>query len=313
MKRILPLLLIFWTAALIGQTSTDDDVKCSVAFSSGNRKDHLKWYISGPNKSPNVFSELTFKDLKIHIHTLTLNLSKNGYFLEGIRSWGDVKSGKIKDADYLKSDRKDEFSRSYSKATGKNVNDTTILAGKTWIYNPSLQGSLLTGYTCMQERIRMQDGYQTKQYDIFRMSSYSTNRKIHHLDSSYRARWEAPLVGGRASWKPFSRLTLRGECHYLFCVKYFGRGYWNLRQKQFDGSFRHETDRVKGHGYMLSGGAAFEIFKNCTLTADTAYTKLRAKGGHDKIDTRMDYQIKLPFGKATLRSTMWRFGLEYTF
>lgn len=235
----------------------------------GYRRDHLKWGISGPHGKPNTLSDLDYKHVNIYLTTLKAQLHNDIYVAQLDGGYGRVLHGTVRDSDFFGNNKTHEFSRSVNKITGDYTIDLMAKIGRIW--HPVQDTSLTTcvGYGTFWQKFRMKDGRQ----------KIPVKAHIHHLNSTYKARWSAPCLDAELS----SRLTpsVRGTLGYTFFfpLRYEGRGDWNLRHLRF----KQTNDEEKSFGQRGTVGLQWAITDRCEIGLGASLWKFTSKGGHDKI------------------------------
>ena len=290
-----------------GETqNSDTGTGFSFEVSEGYRQDKLQWSISGHHKKPNILSELTFHDIKIYQTRLATKLTMDDYFAKANFGYGDITSGRVRDSDYSKNNKKGEFSRSRSKIRGSHTLDAQVSFGKDIAVHPSITLSPLFGYMWDYEKLRFKDGRQQ------RLFGFKMNEKIRKLNSTYTSRWDAPFIGARFGFDATEKLSFFGEYDFLFAVRHHGTGHWNLRNRGKGMTFNLNSRRAKGWGQMGLIGAGYEVFNNFIVKAEYQISNLRAHGGKVTGSER-HHKFRQPFHKAELTSSEVRLCLDYAF
>lgn len=280
--------------------------KLNFEVSEGYRQDKLQWSISGAHKKPNIISELTFHDIKIYQTRLATKLTMSEYFAKANLGYGNIFSGKVRDSDYSKNNRKGEFARSESKLRGSHTLDGQVSFGKDIAVQPNFTLSPFFGYTWDYEKLRFHDGKQK------RLFGFKMNEKIRKLNSTYTSKWDAPFIGMRAHLDATKKLFFFGEYDFFFAVHHHGAGHWNLRNKGKGMTFHLNSHRAKGWGQMGLIGTGYEVFNNFFVKAEYQIANLQAKGG-TITGKENHHKFRQPFHKAELTSSEARLCLEYAF
>lgn len=253
------------------------------------RKDKLTWSIAGENNNPNILSELTWKKLYINqISFITSFKTKNNFYVRAYADYGRIFKGMNQDSDYLESDRKEEFSRSISKADKGEVFDLSAAIGYDFrLCNFSLIP--LIGASWEEQHLRLFHGKQ----------EIPDQYKIKNLHSSYKTRWYGPWIGLDSSFALSSYLDVIASFEYHF-NQYRGKGHWNLRS-DFLSDFKHFSC---GWGYINRVGINFHCELNWTFSFIVSFKKFSTdRGIHTlKIDDEEEGPIKV---KNKLNSVKW--------
>ncbi len=281
-----------------------------ISLSEGWRHDRFSWNIAGPNKKPNVISELTWKDLKTwYTRVGTKITSDEGMFLKAHIGHGIIYHGKNQDSDYNRNNRKGEFSRTIHKATGRMYDANIMVGQELWISSDSSISPQI-GYGILSQKFRNTKGRVVKGYPgIFKKLAERDFSK--NLNTTYRATWHGPQLGLGAKYKISQELDLFGQYTVFFPVQYQGKGHWNLRNLKF----KDKTPLFKSFGQTMSFGSEYHFSRNLSLRGEFEISSYIAKDGketsyHTSTPSR---KIKQPFNKAKLTSLFPRIGLVYKF
>lgn len=286
-------------------TLTAEQAKIDVELSQGYRRDKLDFSISGPNGRPNIISELTFKHIDIYVTALRAELTKDGYFLQGMAAYGLVCHGKAIDDDYLFNDRKGQFSHSTHDIPGEYTIDFAARFGKHFACVNDVIVSPHVGYSTYVQKLRFRHGDGWVMHPLSRSGKQS--QKIHGLNSTYKSNWYGPELGCACKKALTKKICLTANYTLLFPLKYDGKGYWNLRAKH-DQHFDLSNKSSKSFGNILALGAEWTLTPDWTLKAEYEFMKFYAKGGHMKVG-----KYRVPMNKAHLTSNEVRLVLGYIF
>lgn len=245
----------------------------SLQIGGGYRQDQLKWNISGPNKHPDILSELEWKDLRIwQIAIQPECVLWNHLYLSVEGDYGWIVDGHNRDSDYLGSCRTKEFCRSVSQADEGNVCDGSLGIGYVLDQNNCAWRIFpLIGYSGHLQHLKMIGGKVL-------IHPYSGGLgSMNNLHSSYQACWYGPWVGIKTSYQPSEVWKLEAAYEYHI-GHYRGRGHWNLRIDMPDG-FWHQTNQVDGHVFYLEGHYYFWV--HYFVGAKILYQNWNAEHGLD--------------------------------
>lgn len=270
-----------------------------VEISQGYRRDKLKWSISGPHGKPNIGSETTYSNLHIYQTRFTSQFKASDYFAKLQFGYGYVINGRGRDSDYGRNDRMNEFSRVRSKVRNSHIWDTTLRAGKDFRLSETCTVSPLVGYMWEVDSLRTKHGKQT----------YWPLQRVKHLNSAYKARWDAPFIGVRASLMAATAVQIYAEYDFLFRLYYHANGHRNLLHLKF----REHSKRSKGFGQMGQVGVAYTLFNNCFLKLEYALSELSAKGGMHTWKRHQRSTLRQHFHKARQTSSEVRLCFDYAF
>lgn len=234
---------------------------------AGYRYDNLEWSISGSDDTPDIMSELTWKNLQmaeISVGAKGELFCVGAYRVNADYAW--ILSGKNRDSDYAGDHKTIEYSRSYADASKGEAWDLKIGIGRTFkLFCDTLTITPLTGYAQMEQHLKMYDGHQ--EIDLI----YNTHGHFKGLNSSYNTRWESPWVGVDLAYDPIECLSIFGsfEAHFPY---YKAKGHWNLRT-DFVGDFIHKGN---GRGWWYTLGGKWRLGSGLTagLIADASFFKV---------------------------------------
>lgn len=248
---------------------------------TGYRSDFLQWSIAGPNNTPNIISELTWRNLDIVQTKTGINYRNRRFDVGAEIGYGKIYNGDNQDSDYAGDDRTLEFSRSNNQSNGDNVYDIN-----TWLgividtpAKPAVRFIPMLGYSGHIQRLRMTDGVQTVsepnylqpgEYNPVPLGPFSG------LNSTYKSRWHGPWLGAKFLLPVTRRLTLvpRFEKHW---AHYYAEADWNLR-KDFSHPKSYEQDTVS-KGLVLSLLTEYSVSRPLHIYLDVNYQKWVAAAG----------------------------------
>lgn len=259
---------LFLAALAAAQLQADNEVW----LGAGYRQDQFDWSISGSDGTPDVMSELSWKNLRM----AEVSFGAKGelfcigaYRINADYAW--ILSGSNRDSDYAGNNKTIEYSRSCNKASKGEAFDLKIGLGHTYkLFCDSFTITPLAGYAQMEQHLTMYDGFQ--EIDLI----HGFHGHFEGLHSRYNTRWESPWVGVDFTFDPTECFSLFGsfEMHFPF---YKAKGHWNLRT-DFIGDFVHKGN---GRGYWYTLGGKWRLFSGLTtgLIADASFFKVTK--GHD--------------------------------
>jgi hypothetical protein len=246
-----------------------------VTLEAGFRRDNLDWNIAGSNNSPNVLSELTWRDLNIfQVKGELAGSNVDKYYFRASFDHGWVLSGENQDSDYAGDDRTLEFSRSINGVDGSTVWDLSLGFGKEIPFGAKAQHRLipLGGLSYHRQSMRMTDGNQVVPAD----------GPFPGLQSSYDATWAGLWFGADTLWDMRESGIVRLQLEYHWKAWYSAKANWNLRTA-FDHpvSFEHEA---VGEGLVL--GLAWRgtpVRHHWVWGVDLTYQRWITDSGTDRI------------------------------
>lgn len=244
-------------------------IKAESYITMGYRRDDFDWSIAGPDGTPNILSELTWKDIEIAtISAGTTLLFESNWLININLLFGSIYNGKNQDSDYLGDNRTFEFSRSNNNGDEGSVLDISASAGYNWIVSfnkkltyPYIELRPQAGLSYYSQNLQMTDGNQTISIPIPELGiTLPSTGPFTGLNSSYDATWFGPWVGlkSRLNFTESFSLSASLEYHY---AKYDSTANWNLRS-----SYEHpKSFTQKAVGYGVIGNVEGEYQLNTQL------------------------------------------------
>lgn len=149
-------------------------VKSESYLKVGYRHDDLQWSIAGADGTPNILSELTWKDIKIAtISSGTTLLFASNWLINLNLLFGSIYSGENQDSDYLGDNRTLEFSRSNNSGDEGSVLDISAATGYNWTFPfnqkspyPNIELRPQIGLSYYSQNLKATDGNQTVAADF---------------------------------------------------------------------------------------------------------------------------------------------------
>lgn len=246
----------------------------SFTAGTGYRQDSLTWNIGSPTGSPNVLSELSWKQLQMinSFGEIAVN-SPNGFFCQIRGDYATIFHGTVRDSDWHENNRKNEFSRTRSDASKGEAFDLSFaFTPQAWIFCNRFRIFPQVGVNYAEQHLRMYGGDQ-----LIDTEHHQTG-PIHGLHSNYRANWVTPWLGfgiatQQCGWF-VSNLNLRGGYN-----RYWGSGHWNLREDIAD-DFKH---RGWGFGAEAMLTLTLTLKKSLWLEINGCYKNHWTQEGWDRI------------------------------
>lgn len=230
----------------------------------GYRSDQIDWNIAGLNGSPNVLSELEWKDLDIvEVKTGLKIVTPQNWVVDGKFNYGWIVDGDNQDSDFFGDNRTLEFSRSDNDADDGHTLDISLATGYRFAFyqhssKPWFQFTPLVGYSYHQQNLRITDGFQT----IPAFGSFPG------LDSSYETEWYGPWLGVDAQMSLGHRFDLLGEFEYHW-IDFEAEADWNLRDDfQHPKSFTHDAE---GEGFIASVTGRYNFNPHWSMNLSVDY------------------------------------------
>lgn len=267
MRRVFALFFILSSLSLFAN--------CSFQLGTGYREDSLNFSLAGPFGSPNILSELVWKDIEsFQLSAITRGTIGSGmYFrLSGDYAW--ILEGRNRDSDFDGDDMTLEFSRSLSDTKG-NLYDASIGCGRPLSFF-SMQVVPLVGFSVHGQNLHDTNGVQVIAENPDFLGPFDG------LHSSYTTLWYGPWAGLDLLFN-YSSLSFWGTIEY-HRVWYQGKGHWNLRTDFLD-DFRHDSC---GNGFVAGVGVDWNLFYNLFLGFAFSIQEWHADAGVDKVRVGLD-------------------------
>ncbi len=276
------------------------DVETSLKISPGLRFDELDWSIADSDGSPNILSELTWKDLSIvQIKADGKCVISNSFYARGSLGYGKIFKGDNQDSDYAGDNRMSEFSRSNTDADEGDVLDASVGLGYQFKIH-KLAITPLVGYSYHELNIDMTNGIQT----IPATGSFSG------LNSSYDAQWKGPWTGVDMFFRITEKITLSGVLEYHW-ADYEAVADWNLRTDfQHPKSFEHIAD---GNGILLSTAFNYEFNKRLGIGLVVNYQQWSTDPGISRTFNANDTVTETLLNDVTWESVAAEIGVTISF
>jgi hypothetical protein len=251
-----------------------------VSLSAGYRVDDLDWNIAADPSwgSPNILSELTWRDLEIFQLGLEARLVVHQLFIiKGSLKHGFINNGKNQDSDYDGDNRTLEFSRSNNSADDGYTWDGSIGIGPRFTFGLDyLELAPLVGYSYHKQNLTMTEGHQT----------IPPSGAFPGLHSSYDTQWYGPWLGLDLRISAGQRLGIIENVVFFASFEYHWADYeaeadWNLRDDfAHPKSFEHKAD---GHGYSVTAGAKFYFTRRWDLSLAYSVAEWNTDAGTDRV------------------------------
>lgn len=278
------LLCFLLTGPLLSATvAYADRIKdASLNLNLGYRVDQLDWNIANNTSggSPNVLSELTWKDLKI------FEMSLDGFLEVGNENfthlstvvkthigYGQSTSGNNRDSDYAGDNRTLEFSRSYADSEAQTLDLSVALGLKFPLGKSGFHLTPLFGYSYQRQDLRDTHGNQVISDQANLSVLYPSDvvpplGPFPGLNSSYDAYWYGPWLGLDTDYVVNDRLKLTGGVEYHL-ANYSGKADWNLRG-DFDHPLSFRQDAT-GSGILATLGVEYGFAAHWSLRLSGNY------------------------------------------
>ncbi|BFM18716.1 hypothetical protein R50073_48990 (plasmid) [Maricurvus nonylphenolicus] len=275
-------------------------------------KSELVWNIAngaGANASPNVLSELSFKDVKsigyglklAHLNAISENFA---FYIEGEYADSSIRSGTVQDSDYSQDNRAGEFSRSISEVEDDSLSGWSLAAGvKTrWFGARGHYLTTLIGHQRQNVDYTMTDGVQVIPESL-------AGQPLTGLNSTYNSEFESWYikVGTEHVFK-WGTIGLSYEHHDL---DFYAEADWNLRTDfAHPKSFVHEGE---GTGKAITIAYTYPI--NLQWDVYLTYTKREntVEDGYDQTFFANGNSAIIRLNEVEYEAEQFQLGFRYIF
>lgn len=274
----------------------------------GLRTERFEWSIADVDGSPDVLSELTWRDVRFTTLGLTAHYQLGPRLLVlGELEYGRAYDGEVQDSDYRGDRRTGEFLRSISSADGSELFGINAAIGvplerisQHW----RLRAMPMAGFFRSSQRLRITDGVWVIP---------EAGGEIVGLDSRYDADWFGPWLGLELAAENVGGYGL-SLMLARYAADYEADAYWNLRDTPAAGPYclRRFEQWADGDGtrVALRGHYRFDRWRFLTTLS---WSEWDTDAGTDRIylcdgtvgDTR--------FNGAHRESTSIAVGIGYGF
>lgn len=260
-------------------------VNLTLSLEAGYREDDLDWNIAGniDGNSPNILSELTWKNLASHQLKLSgaVNI-ENQIILTGSAAYGMIYEGQNQDSDYNGDNRTLEFSRSNNSSDDGDLWDLSMGIGPRFDFGLTYFSLVpLVGYSYHRQNLEITDGNQTiDENPPITLGPFSG------LDSSYKTVWQGPWLGVNLELNAMQPLWIFREVRFQIGFEYHWTNYyaeadWNLRDDfEHPKSFEHDAS---GYGLVWTMDARFFLSERWSLSLSYDYHQWETDEGTDRV------------------------------
>jgi len=284
----------------------EDLVQTSVQVGQGYRRDWFKFNISGCKGGPDILSELTWKNMDVHLSTLRANVTKGDYVAAAEVAYGNIVDGKMRDSDYASSRRIREFSRSYSKISGDYTLDALAKIGRKIAFENGYSLTPSLGYGAFWLNMRTRHGKRlvSKGRDL-------KQKHFHGLNTTYKARWMAPFVNLLFTVPLRSNWDLSLGYSFFFPVRYRAKARWNLR----DFDFEDVSNKMNNLGQKLEATLSWACTERVGVHFTGAFSDWITRGGRvtHAVEKGNRYPEGQRFRKSHRQSLDTQLSLSYDF
>lgn len=242
-------------------------------FQLGQGTREFSWAISGPHATPDIQSELAWKNLKTREAGIGLRMLHPLFETSARADLGQVFSGSVRDSDYGSSGRQDEYSHSLSDASGSEFQRILITTGPVIGSPKKLILLPQVGYLHAQETYRLRNG----------VSIIPDTGAIDGLNSFYKTR--AAGFGGGLSVRFFPKkgVDVFEAGWQQFVLQYEADADWNLRVNEPapEDRFRYFKHRGTGMQTLMWAQGEWKAAGFLTLFLRWEQTQMRVEHGLD--------------------------------
>lgn len=268
--------IAWFTVAILADVATTSAwASGDVTVALGSREDYVRWSISDFDRDPNIYSELTWENLRSYYAAIHGSYEVDNLVITGFFGRGYIVSGDNQDSDYDFSDRQGEFSRSNNQSDGNSVMDREIAVGLSLLERRQVRLAAGIGYANRVIDLVMTNGYQT----VSTPGRTPPIGPIDNLRSTYSAKLSGPLVWFSTRWH-FHPAATAGLNVKTGFYSYTANANWNLRTDfQHPRSFSQSADGTSNSiGLLLNWAVA----PDAMLSLGLDYHRFTATGGHTR-------------------------------
>ena len=296
---------VLFCSVIAPQLCADTPVTTKVAIGQGYRHDSLRWNMTAPHHKKYILSELDYTNLKVYLTTLKATVSNGTYIGVVDLAYGDILSGRERDSDYNRNNKRGEYLRTIGKIPGDCTIDASAKFGRII---PLFSDSTFTpsiGYGSFWQNLRVKRGY----YEILRSTHLSKNQVRTRLDSTYRARWSAPFLDFRFVIPLRTRLTADIGYTFFYPLQYRGTAHWKLRHLHFN----QKNRALQSYGHKGDITLRFACTDKVELALGCGLTRFNSKGGVEKGKPRHEHSYRQDFRRAERTCVDYLLSLSYAF
>lgn len=236
------------------------------------RQEYFRWNIAGPNKSPNIISELKWKNIQIaEVGGGAIFVYDSRVRFQGEFKFGKIRHGKSRDSDYDGNNRTELDSRSYTDVSGSTLSANPEVG---YIFRPTkcLEVIPTTGFAYYHSFFGNKNLKQVFG-DIEEGEAIAGG-----LASSYKAKRYGPWIGARAFYTVRPKWVIYGNLQAQLAF-FNGIGNWLLRP-----DLTKNAIRQKGTGLGLLGavGASYALTDKWKVGFDITGDWFRLRKGDDE-------------------------------
>ena len=122
-----------------------------------------------------------------------------------------------------------------------------------------------------------EEAYEDSDGTTLLTGGFPVNEPLGDLDSTFTFEWTAIKTGLNGEFPLGEKVKLKASFAALMNVSYYGEGYWNLRDLEF------EQDGDGGTGIEVSASLVFPITDSVTIETGIWYAGVSVDDGTDEI------------------------------
>lgn len=277
---------------------TGDQHRFNATVFSGYHHEDFNWSIAGNLKgnSPNIYSELTWKDLGGPQIGVTLDWNfHTAFFIQADVTVSSITSGKVSDTDYLEDNRTHTSFYALLDSDRGTITSLEPVLGYRIIHHSTYSIAAFVGYGAHIQSLYLLD--HEGQY-------------VRGLKSSYKTIWKGLILGLEGSIQLTNRFTVAPTIRY-YQVTYNSEGNWNLIDE-----FRHPvsyTHAAKGYGVAPKLRINYSVRNRWDVFVGTTYMHWKTGKGIDTLFLRDGRKPKTQFNGALRDAYAVHAGLNYAF
>jgi len=271
----------------------------SLNITQSVKNEDLVWNFAGNNGSPNILSEIKYKDIKSDYTKIELtNKLRKNFQVNIAYGYSKQRAGNFQDSDYSQDNRKGEYSRSIGDSSDGYGKDISISFGKNYI-KKRYQLTPYLGYKEIRHNYTMTNGQMV-----------IGTEDLDGLNSSYTDKYKGFIFGIRVQ-HPISKTIKWAIDAHKYYFDYYAKANWNLRTDlQHPISHEHFGD---GDGYSVSLTFLYKYSKKLTFYLRHCYQKYNLSDGlHTKYYSNGNIKsVKL--NEVSYKAQLTGLGIKYLF
>lgn len=261
---------------------------------TGYRQGCMRWSISGPEGSPNVFVTNNWKQLRMYgVEGAARYVSVHHYVLQVGGNCGKIYHGHNRESVYLLDGKTAEAARIISKSNIGHAYDLNAAIGyQVMSVGRRTLFTVLAGYSHDQQDLHLTDGKLVENGLTGQLGP------IPYQNSTYNARWFGPWLGIDMSTRVECNASLYASVAYHI-PQFRADGRWKLRDQFLD----KIEQKASAWGYDASLGFSWDFAERWGLGILAKYRHFHTHSGSNRATVQTGPQLVKVHSK--LNSVSW--------